>query len=58
MRKLTILLILMLSVTPSLLQAKSDAARKLQQRQIDLFYTDSLEAFMDVSNRLKKLLEL
>lgn len=58
MRKLTILLILMLSVTPSLLLAKSDAARKLQQRQIDLFYTDSLEAFMDVSNRLKKLLEL
>ena len=57
MRKFTILLFLMLSGMPGLLQAQSDAARKLQQRQAALYYTDSLEAFMDVSDRLKKVLE-
>lgn len=55
MRKLLSVLILMLCGMLNL-QAQSDAARKLKERQAVLYHTDSLQTFMDVSERLKKVL--
>ena len=55
MRKLLSVLILMLCGMLNL-QAQSDAARKLKERQAVLYNTDSLQTFMDVSERLKKVL--
>ncbi|MBQ8456619.1 MAG: serine/threonine-protein phosphatase [Prevotella sp.] len=55
MRKLLSVLILMLCGMPNL-QAQSGAARKLKERQAVLYHTDSLQTFMDVSERLKKVL--
>lgn len=56
MRQLFVLLVLMLCGMPSLLPAQSDAVRKLQKSQADLYHTDSLQTFMEVSERLKKVL--
>jgi len=55
MRKLLSVLILMLCGMLNL-QAQSNAARKLKERQAVLYHTDSLQTFMDVSERLKKVL--
>lgn len=55
MRQLSVVLILMLCGMLNL-QAQSDAARKLKERQAVLYHTDSLQTFMDVSERLKKVL--
>ena len=55
MRKLLSVLILMLCGMLNL-QAQSDAAWKLKERQAVLYHTDSLQTFMDVSERLKKVL--
>lgn len=55
MRKLLSVLILMLCGMLNL-QAQSNAARKLKEQQAVLYHTDSLQTFMDVSERLKKVL--
>jgi len=56
MSRTVALLVLALGCIPSLMSAQSDAAKALQQRQADLSHTDSTGAFMDVSERLKKML--
>jgi serine phosphatase RsbU (regulator of sigma subunit) len=52
------ILTLLLSVAmPAQMWALSDAAKALCKRQIELYATDSIEAFMDVSERLRAMLE-
>lgn len=53
MKKLFSLLTLMLVLVPSQMLALSDAAKALLQRQKNLYHTENVEAFMDVSERLK-----
>lgn len=55
--KYVLLLSSLLMVMPVEVPAMSDAARALYERQLALFETDSVEAFEDVTARLKQLLE-
>ena len=57
MKKLFSLLTLLLVLMPSQTLALSDEAKALLKRQKDLYHTEKTEAFMDVSERLKAIME-
>ena len=57
MKKLFSLLTLLLVLVPSQTLALSDEAKALLKRQKDLYHTEKTEAFMDVSERLKAIME-
>ena len=56
MKKLFSLLTLLV-LMPSQTLALSDEAKALLKRQKDLYHTEKTEAFMDVSERLKAIME-
>ena len=57
MKKLFSLLTLLLVLMPSQTLALSDEAKALLKRQKDLYHTEKTEAFMDVSEQLKAIME-
>ena len=57
MNKRIIPLILLLCSIPAWVMALSNEAAMLRKQQLELFNTDSTDVFMNVSERLKTILE-
>ena len=57
MKQFLITLLLLIAGMPVRMSALSEQAQTLLQRQKDLSHTDSVEAFMKVTERLKTVLQ-